>query len=108
MTAPPVAQLRARPGTIRIGAANEPAITLRVEVPEVWDVVRIDAPPATPVSVIKPRALEALVPDATDPTAWVVKLHGFEVLDENASLIDVGAKNGSTLLITRRRRVPVR
>jgi hypothetical protein len=104
---PFVAQLRARPGTIRLGTPGAPVITVRVQVPEASDTVRIDAPPDTAVLTLKQRALEALVatPDAPE---WVVKLHGFEVLDESASLATAGAVNGSTFLVTSRRRRPVR
>jgi hypothetical protein len=106
-TTPFVAQLRARPETIRLGTAGDPIITVRVQVPEVWDTVRIDAPPDTPVTTLKQRALETLVSNA-DPAEWVTKLRGFEVLDESVSLSAAGVANGSTLLVTSRRRRPVR
>lgn len=104
---PFVAQLRARPETIRLGTPGEPVITVRVQVPEVWDTVRIDAPPDTPVLVLKLRTLETLMPGA-EPAEYVTKLRGFEVLDETASLSSAGVLNGSTLLVTSRRRRPVR
>lgn len=107
MSAPFVAQLRSRPGAIRLGTTGEPVITVRVQVPEVWDTVRVDAPADTPVNTIKQHALEALAPGA-DGSDWVVKLRGFEVLDEGASLSVAGAKDGSTFLVTSRRRRPVR
>jgi len=103
---PFVAQLRSRPEAIRLGTAGDPIITVRVQVPEVWDTVRIDAPPDTPVLVLKQRALETLLPHA-EPAEWVTKLRGFEVLDETASLASAGVLNGSTLLVTSRRRRPV-
>jgi hypothetical protein len=90
-----------------LGTADDPVITVRVQVPEVWDTVRIDAPPDTPVLTLKERALEALVSTA-EPAEWVTKLRGFEVLDESASLSAAGVVNGSTLLVTSRRRRPVR
>ena len=104
---PFVAQLRARPETIRLGTSGEPVITVRVQVPEVWDTVRIDAPSTTPVIVLKQRALEILQP-GFEPAEFVTKLRGFEVLDETASLSAAGVMNGSTLLVTSRRRRPVR
>ena len=104
---PFVAQLRARPETIRLGTAGDPVITVRVQVPETWDTVRIDAPPHTPVIELKTRALETLAPGA-EPIEWVTKLRGFEVLDESASLSAAGVLTGSTLLVTNRRRRPVR
>ena len=39
---------------------------------------------------------------------FVLKLRGWEVLDESASLADVGAVDGSIFLLTHRRRRPVR
>ena len=109
MTAPApfVAQLRARPEVIRLGTPGEPVITVRVQVPEVWDTVRIDAPPDTPVLVLKERALETLMIGAQQ-AEYVTKLRGFEVLDETASLSSAGVVTGSTLLVTSRRRRPVR
>jgi hypothetical protein len=108
VTGPPVAQLRAGPESIRLGAPGEDVWTLRVEIPEVWDLVRIDAPPSTPVAIIKQRALDELVPDAPASEQWVLKLYGFEVLDESVSLIDAGARNGSTFVVMGRHRRPVR
>lgn len=104
---PFVAQLRARPEAIRLGTGSDPVITVRVQVPEVWDTVRIDAPPDTPVLVLKERALETLM-NGADQAEYVTKLRGFEVLDETVSLSAAGVQNGSTLLVTSRRRRPVR
>jgi hypothetical protein len=108
VTAPFVAQLRARPGVLRVGADGQPRITLRVQMPEVWDVVRIETPASEPVATIKAQALAALFPEGGSPDAFVLKLNGFEVLDESASVADSGATNGSTFLLTHRRRRPVR
>ena len=106
-SAPFVTQLRARPETIRLGTEGDPVISVRVQVPETWDTVRIDVPPLTPVLTVKRRALETLAPGA-DAIEWVTKLRGFEVLDETVSLSAAGVINGSTLLVTNRRRRPVR
>lgn len=111
MTAAPfVTTLRARAGTIRLdsdGDAGE-TITVRVQMPEVWDTVRIEAPVAAPVMAVKARAIGALCPDVRFPDDLVVKLNGFEVLDERLSLAEAGAMDGSTFLLTFRRRRPVR
>ena len=107
VAAPFVAQLRARPQAIRLGTTGEHVITVRVQVAEVWDTVRVDAPPDTPVSTVKERALEVLVPDAI-PVEWVTKLRGFEVLDESVAMSAAGVVSGSTLLVHFRRRRPVR
>ena len=108
MTAPFVTQLRARPGVLRLGENGQPHITVRVQMPEVWDTVRVEVPATEPVIGVKEAALRALAPDGGPTTAFVMKLNGFEVLDEGASLADVGAKDGSTFLLTNRRRRPVR
>lgn len=106
MSAPFVSQLRSRPGVIVFGERG-PRISLRVQVPEVWDVVRVDAPKDTSIALVRDRALLALVGDP-DGAAYVVKLRGNEVLDESVSLDAAGVVNGSTLLVTSRRRRPVK
>ena len=106
--APFVAGLRSRSSTIRLAAEGTPAITIRVEMPEVWDVVRIVVAPTEPVLAVKVRALEALFPEAAMHEDFIVKLRGWEILDEGASLTDAGVIDGSILLLTHRRRRPVR
>ena len=108
MTAPFVTQLRARPGVIRLGTDGQQRITLRVQQLEAWDMVRVETPSTEPVAAVKRAALAALQPNGVSPDAFVLKLNGFEVLDENASVADAGGKNGSTFLLTYRRRRPVR
>jgi hypothetical protein len=108
MSAPFVTSLRSRPGTIRLGNAGGPALTLRVQMPEVWDTVRFEASASEPVASLKGAALAALEPDAAYHDDYVLKLNGFEVLDEQASLADAGAMDGSIFLLTNRRRRPVR
>lgn len=107
MTTPFVATLRARRGVLRLGAPDARAVSLRVEVPEVWDVVRIETPLSEPVLALKYAALAELQPQA-DPERYVIKLHGFEVLDETMTLEQAGAIDGSIFLVTNRRRRPVR
>ena len=104
---PFVSQLRSRPGVIRISEDGKPSIMLRAQVFEVWDTVRIQVSPTEPVLAVKVRALEALYPQAEYHDDFVVKLNGFEVLDENASVAESGAVDGSTYLIARRRRRPI-
>jgi hypothetical protein len=108
VTAPFVTQLRARPGVIRLGPDGQPRITIRVQLLEAWDMVRIETPPDEPVATVKREALAALQPNGATPDAFVLKLNGFEVLDEGVSVADTGATSGSTFLLTYRRRRPVR
>ena len=103
-----VNQLRARNATILVGAADVPGrITIRVQMADVWDMVRVTAPASTPVDEVRQLALAELLPEDQHADV-VVKLNGFEVLDETLSLNEAGVKEGSTLLITYRRRRPVR
>ncbi len=108
MSAPFVSQIRTRGDAIQLAPAGAPAMTLRVEMPEVWDTVRIVASPDQTVAEVKRAALDALNPNGEPADAFVMKLRGFEVLDENATLASVGAVDGSIFLLTYRRRRPVR
>ena len=109
MTEPFVAQLRTRGDTIELASPGGPAITVRVEMPEVWDAVRVYASPDERVLTVKRRALERLYPGSElHDDAYVMKLNGWEVLDESASLAAAGAVDGSIFLVTNRKRRPVR
>lgn len=106
---PFVNSLRARPGVISVGdTSGGTVLHLRVEMPEVWDTVRIDAPANEPVLAVKVHALQALCPGALFHDDYVIKLRGIEVLDESVSLQAAGARDGSIFLVTRRHRRPVR
>lgn len=108
MSAPFVSSLRSRRSTIRLAPEGVETITIRVEMPEVWDVVRMVVSPTEPVLAVKVRALEAMFPEAQLHEDFVLKLRGWEILDESASLADAGVIDGSILLLTHRRRRPVR
>ncbi|HEX4468239.1 MAG TPA: hypothetical protein VH080_01840 [Gemmatimonadaceae bacterium] len=103
-----VSQLRARTATIKLTPTTAPSITIRVEMPEVWDAVRIVVSPRAPLLTIKVRALEALFPEAEMHSDFVLKFRGWEILDEAAPLSDLGVGDGAILLLTHRRRRPVR
>jgi len=108
MSAPFVTGLRARAATIRLSPEGVDVVTIRVEMPEVWDVVRIAVAPGEPVLAVKVRALAALFPEAQLHEDFVVKLRGWEILDEAVSLADAGVIDGSIFLLTHRRRRAVR
>lgn len=108
MSAPFVTQLRSRKEPIRLAPEGAAAIHVRVEMPEVWDVVLMIVAPDEPVLTVKTRALEALFPQADFHEDFVLKLRGWEILDEGAPLSDVGVVDGSILLLTHRRRRAVR
>jgi hypothetical protein len=108
MTTPFVSQLRSRPGVVSLGADGSKRISLRVQMPEVWDTVRIETPSTESVATVKTEALAVLYPQGEAPHEFVVKLNGYEILDEAVSVADAGASDGSTFLLTYRRRRPVR
>ena len=106
---PFVTQLRTRGNTIELASPSGPAITVRVQMLEVWDVVRVHASPDERAITVKRRALEALMPGAElRDDDYVLKLNGWEVLDESASLAATGAVDGSIFLVTNRKRRPER
>ncbi|MDB4911573.1 MAG: hypothetical protein JWO39_2396 [Gemmatimonadetes bacterium] len=108
MSEPFVASLRtSKEAPILVGAPDGKALSIRVEVPERWDVALLAAAPTASVSDVKRAALRAVSP-ADDASEYVIKLRGFEVLDENVSLANAGACDGSIFLLTHRRRRPVR
>ena len=108
MSAPFVTQIRARREPLRIAAEGASTMTVRVEMPEVWDTIAALVTPETTVAALKTRALATLFPTAESGTAFVMKLKGWEVLDESVTLAQAGAVDGSIFLLTHRFRRPVR
>ncbi|HEX6161034.1 MAG TPA: hypothetical protein VF111_12760 [Thermoanaerobaculia bacterium] len=107
MSATFVNSLRTRGEPLKLGSPSGNPMRLRAQVLEAWDAVRIHADPAASVRSLKELALRELYPGENVGTEFVVKLNGFEVLDEEAPLSATGARDGSTFLITDRRRRPV-
>lgn len=105
---PFVAQFRAGGQTIRLGAAGQPSITIRVEMHAVWNVVRLVTPATESVEAVKVQALQALFPQAAYHEDFVIKLDGWEILNERETLAVAGVTDGSILLIMHRRRRPLR
>lgn len=99
--------LRTRGEAIRLGNATSAPMKVRAQVLEAWDAIRIDADPSASVRSLKQLALKELYPEDLPETEFVVKLNGFEILDEDVPVSASGARNGSTFLITDRRRRPV-
>ncbi|MEP7002621.1 MAG: hypothetical protein ABI969_19170 [bacterium] len=108
MTAPFVTQLRARGAALQLAKAGEPAITVRVEMPEVWNTVNVIVSPTQRVVDVKIAALKALYPVECNHEDFVCKFRGWEVLDENETIDAAGASGGSIFLLTHRRRRAVR
>ena len=107
-TTPFVASLRTSPRVLDLSRKGEAAITIRVEMAELWDAIKILVSPNEPVVTVKRAALETMAAADERPEEFVIKLRGWEVLDEGESLTGAGAVNGSIFLLTHRRRRPVR
>jgi len=81
---------------------------LRVQLLERWDRIAVDVPSETPVATLKRDALARFGLAQAAPADYVVKLRGWEVLDEQGSVAESGAADGSTYLLSLRRRRAVR
>jgi hypothetical protein len=103
-----VGSLRARPDTIRLAADGQPGLTIRAQLAEAWDTVRVEAGERDSVAAVKARVLDVLAPASGLPDDYLVKLSGVEILDEGVTLSAAGVVNGSTLFIAYRRRRAVR
>lgn len=108
MTAPFVSELRVTDDVIVVRDGDGAVLRLRVQAADLWDTLRVDAPESASVASVKAAALQAFYPNGAAASDFVVKLRGFEILDENATLAASGVKDGSTLLIAWRKRRPVR
>jgi hypothetical protein len=102
-----VNSLRTRGQPFTLGAPTDKPVRLRAQVLEAWDAILIDANPSASVRSLKQLALRELYPDVQHDDEYVVKLNGFEILDEDVPISATAARNGSTFLITDRRRRPV-
>jgi hypothetical protein len=105
---PFVTQLRARPGIVEVPGGNAAHVTVRVELPEQWDTIAVDIANDAPVLALKHAALAAFGLAGVHAEDYLMKVHGAEVLAESHSIAESGARDGTTFLLTYRRRRPVR
>ena len=101
MTVPFVSELRVGSDVITLGGGDGAVLHLRVA-------LRVDAPGSTPFSSVKDAALASFFPSGMNSGEFVGKVRGFEILDESDSLDACGIRDGSTILLARRRRRAVR
>jgi hypothetical protein len=77
---------------------------LRVTVEDVWDEVFLELPGDAPVSEVKRLALERTKVQR-NPSEFVLKFRGAELMDESLSVDHAGlVPNGALMLLSRRRR----
>ena len=85
------------------------ARSVRVWVPDVWEVVELPAPPESTVAQVKAAALEQSIgADArANPAAFVVKYRGALVADEGQTLGSLNLPDKAPLIVLPARRRPV-
>ena len=105
---PFVTALRSRAGVVSVGSGAGPRLTVRVELPEQWDTIAFAVSASMLVVDFKRAALAAFGLPMALPADFIVKLRGFEVHGDAISIAESGARDGSTFLLTHRRRRPVR
>lgn len=107
MSAALVGELRSRRAPLQL-ASGAGSITIRVQVAEMWDAIRVTAHPDTAISELKQRVVNEFYPGHEYLDDFVLKLRGWEMLDEQQSIKTGGMVDGSIVLLAHRRRRPVR
>ncbi len=103
-----VSQLRTGRRTIALAQPGAGTITIRVEASDLWETVLVTAKSDATVAQVKQRVVAELFPGDARADDFVLKLRGWEMLNERASLADAGVVDGSILLLACRRRRAVR
>ncbi len=83
-------------------------LTLRVSVPDVWDLVTVEAAPDWTVGRLKSEALAAALGGNPDAARYETKFRGGLVLDDGATLASLEVPNGASLIVLPAHRRPVR
>jgi hypothetical protein len=84
------------------------AVRVRVMVTDAWDSVALEAPPDVTLAEVKRRALAQATGRSMDPMEYQIKYRGGLVLDEGATVANLGLPDGAPLIVLPRRRRPVR
>lgn len=79
---------------------TEANLQVRVTVPDLWREQKMEFAPNTPVSVVKQRALPALLRrNDVDPSAYYVEYFEKEILDESRTLADLAVPANGVILL---------
>ena len=108
MSAGLVGELRSGRPPIALAQDGAGSITMRVQVAEMWDAVRVIARPDAIVGEVKQKVVAEFFPGHQYADDFVLKLRGWEMLDEGLSLSQAGVVDGAIVLLAYRRRRPVR
>ena len=105
---PFVTQLRSRAGLNRLDEGAAERIVVRVQLLEQWETLAWDVATLTTVAMLKRESLIACGLPHASADDYVLKLRGIDVRDESETVPASGARDGSTYLLTHRRRRAVR
>lgn len=86
---------------------SSPTLPIRVMIEDVWDEVRLELSPSTPLGELKRRALD-ISRITRDPDGYLLKFRGAELADESRTLHQAGLVPDAALIVLSRRRRPVR
>jgi hypothetical protein len=101
-------QLRSNRTPIAIAPPGPDTLSFRVQAAELWDAVGVTARADTPMAEVKQRVIQSFYPAHEYDDDFILKLRGWEVLDERASVADSGVQPDSIILLAHRRRRAVR
>jgi len=83
-------------------------MTVRVWVPDVWDVIDLPSRPDMTVAELKAAALSGAIGGRVDPGSYEVKFRGAAVRNEARTLGELAVPPGAPLVVLPARRRPVR
>jgi hypothetical protein len=106
-TRPFVTALRSRPGLVRLGDGS-PRLTVRIELQERWETLAFDVSADSTVHALKGEALSRFGLAEVPAEDFILKLRGAEIVDEQETLTAATVRDGSSFLLSFRRRRPVR
>ena len=104
---PFVTALRSRKGIVRVGEGS-PRLTVRIELQERWETLAFDVAAESSVHALKTAARAHFGVSDVPAEDFVLKLRGAEIVDEQESLAAASVRDGSSFLLSFRRRRPVR
>lgn len=85
-----------------------PVWSVRVQLLDAWDAVRVEVAPTTTVDAVIRAALRVLAGADVAVEAYDCKLRGVRIVRRDQSLASAGVADGSTLLLAMAARLPVR
>ena len=83
-------------------------LSVRVWVPEVWDIVELSVTPDWTVARLKTEALQKAAGRSPQMADYEVKFRGGKLFDETRTLADLAVPDHAAFIVLATRRVPVR